>query len=100
MQHEPPESICQHTLGTLQYLGHCCGQVVKLQAGRHFANVFKDPPQSCQQALLVLRWEKLRVTFVGLGKRHRQCVSLLLLTLVIVVNAFSKVYLPIPGQMR
>ena len=99
VQHKPAESICQHTLGPLQHLGYCCGKVVKLQTGRHPANVLKDPLQSCQQALLVLRWEKLCVTFVGLGKRHRQCMALLFLAFTIVVNALSKVYLPIPSRM-
>ena len=48
MQHKPAESICQHTLGPLQYLSHRRGQVVKLQAGRYSAYVFKDPLQPCQ----------------------------------------------------
>lgn len=49
---------------------------------------------------LILRWKKLRVSFIGQVKRYRQREAFLFLALAVVVNAPSKVYLSVSGRIR
>ena len=94
MQLKAHETISQNTLCTLQNLCHGGRHIVKAQPGRNAANVLKDTLHPCQQALLVLRGERLRVAFVGIGKRDGQSIGILLFLLGVVIDKLAKVHLP------
>ena len=62
------KAVCQDALTIFQYLSDSRGHVVKPQPGRDTANVLKNPLHAFQQALLVLRRERLRYSVVKAGE--------------------------------
>ena len=93
MQHEAVESICENALRSPEHPRNGSRHVVEPQPGRNPADMLKDPLHSFQQALLILGWEHLRVSLVGVWEGNGQGVAGMLLLVAAVVQHFAEVYL-------
>src|SRR5699024_6130319 len=68
VEHKAGKAVRKDTLTIFSYLSNRRGHVVKPQPGRDAANVLKNPLHAFQQALLVLRRERLRYSVVRAGE--------------------------------